>query len=107
VEREETKQIVLGEGDNASFSGRVLKSGGEVYPNARLILESSIEKDGELIENLYGCYTDTNGNYRIENIRPGTYSLSVRKQSDEEELYAQESLQISGSVRQDITVPQE
>jgi hypothetical protein len=100
----ENKTLVLGEGDNAVLSGQIFKPGGQVYPQARLVIRSSYERNGETVEEWYLGITDFNGFYRIWNIHPGTFSVHVEEPTTQEELYTLEALPIAGEVRHDITL---
>jgi hypothetical protein len=100
----ENKTLVLGEGGYAVLSGQIFKPGGQVYPQARLIILSSYEKNGETVEEWYLGITDSNGFYRIGNIHPGTFSVHVEEPRTQDELYALESLPIAGETRHDITL---
>ncbi|HPS02019.1 MAG TPA: carboxypeptidase regulatory-like domain-containing protein [Candidatus Sumerlaeota bacterium] len=100
----ENKTLVLGEGDNAVLSGQIFKPGGQVYPQARLVILSSYEKNGETVEEWYLGITDSNGFYRIGNIHPGTFNVRVEDSSTFEELYTLGALPIAGEVRHDITL---
>jgi hypothetical protein len=60
----------------AEIVGRILNVGGEPAANEQVELQDF--KSGKIVSELY---SDDAGNYRIENVKPGTYIIYVRSQS--------------------------
>ena len=55
-------------------------------------------------ERMYVLLVDTNGNFRADNIPPGTYNLSLNVTDPEDEYYNRRSI---GALNQPVTIPDE
>jgi protocatechuate 3,4-dioxygenase beta subunit len=112
-----SKSFEIDDGVSASISGRILQADGGSVPNATLLLSRlSPDNEGNRIRSLYVCKSDANGQYRLDNIVPGTYShfedprleveLLAKEPQRSPEFFIMGSIEIPGTTQHDFTVPQ-
>jgi hypothetical protein len=99
------RMIVLGRNDSAFFSGRILKSTGEVCSNVHVNLTTSLEEGGNHIEVSYGCNSDAGGFYQFENIATGTYMCTIQETDEERVLGTWGGIMIDKVARRDFILP--
>src|SRR5260370_13940714 len=75
-----SSSTLVGQPESASWQGRVLDAGGKPVSNAGITLENA--------QRNWAATTDSNGNFHLTSLAPGSYSVSLLQRERVARLHA-------------------